>query len=211
MENQSNLMEDLKFIRQRIEAAGKYTNIPAFGYFAAGILGLFGCYLTYFRLGRERLQVLHALENNDVIFLAVIWAFIFVLSVSAVVFFSILNARRHRQEAWTPLAARLFLSKIPIILSCGIFTIALNIKGQHDLIPALWLLGYSIIVFSFSYFTGVEHKIQGIVFFALGVISAFSSGLVSLLLLAIGFGMVNIFFGIARFFNVRAKHGTEEA
>ena len=66
------------------------------------------------------------------------------------------------------------------------------------LIPALWLLSYGIIAYSFSYFTSYEHKIEGILFLIIGSIAAFTADYQALYCLAIGFGGINLGFGIVR-------------
>ena len=76
--------------------------------------------------------------------------------------------------------------------------IALTVRGVYELIPAVWPLCYSPMTFSVAYYTGSEHKIQGTIFLIPGVSSAFMSAIISLIFLAIGFGGVNIIFGIVR-------------
>ena len=96
------------------------------------------------------------------------------------------------------LASRLFFSQVPCALVAGILTAALAVRGDYSLIPALWLLCYGIIAYSFSYFTGKEHKIQAVLFLVLGLWAAFDDFSVSLVLLGLGFGGIHLAFGIAR-------------
>ena len=60
------------------------------------------------------------------------------------------------------------------------------------LVPALWLLHYGLIIFSFSYFTGWEHRAQSFVFLALGATALLGPGCLALPLLAAGFGLVHL-------------------
>lgn len=210
MANTNKLREDLKFIKKKIEESAHYTNIPWLGYIAAGVLGLVGGMLTFRRLGMDKLENLGVMNNNDILFLAFTWSLVFILATVAVIFFSAMAAKKRKTQAWNALTARLFLSKVPVVLAAGILTIALTAKGIYDLVPAVWLLCYSIIVFSFSYFTGIEHRIQGFIFLIFGACAAFVSGPVSLVLLSAGFGGVNILFGAARLLKLIGRHGTEE-
>jgi hypothetical protein len=210
MKPEKRLKEDIEFIKKTIEKSGTYSNIPASGYAVSGMLALCACLLTYYRLGIDRLSNIHLIHAQEIIFLATSWALAFVLAVIVVIYTSILNARKNKIRPWSALASRIFLSQIPVVVVAGTLTIALTARGMYALIPAVWLLCYSIIVFSFSYYTGIEHKIQGILFIILGIFSAFMSAFFSLIFLAIGFGGVNIFFGIVRFFRVTGSHGTKE-
>jgi len=211
MITENKLKEDIEFIKKIIEESGTYTNIPSSGYIIAGVLVLCACLLTYYRLGTDSLSTIGAMSSREVIFLAVIWAMVFIFAVIAVIYVSVLNARKHKIQAWNALTARVFLSQIPVIIVAGVLTIALTTRGVYEVIPAVWLLCYSIMTFSVSYYTGIEHKIQGIIFLILGISSVFVSAITSLILLAIGFGGVHIIFGIARHVKLMGRHGTEKA
>jgi hypothetical protein len=205
------LKEDIEFIKKTIEESGTYTNIPASGYITAGVLGICGCLLTYYRLGTDTLSNISAIKSGEILFLSTTWALVFIFAVIAVVCLSILNARKNSTQAWNALASRVFLPQIPVVIVAGILSIALTARGLYELIPAVWLLCYSIMTFYVSYYTGLEHKIQGIIFLVLGILSVFTSAFHSLIFLAIGFGAVNIIFGIVRLLKVIGSHGTEEA
>ncbi|MHC4660783.1 MAG: hypothetical protein ACYS8W_03755 [Planctomycetota bacterium] len=192
------LERDLKFIKNTMEKSARYKNVPASGYLAAGVLGLAGPVLTWLLLGIEKLRDLSLLESVDVRNLAILWSLVFVLAVAAVVFLIRLNAKKHRLTAWNSLSARMFVSQIPLFLVAGLLVVALMFSGAFDLVPAVWLLCYSLVAFSFAYFTGPDHTIQGIIFFLLGAVAAFSPATVSLILLAAGFGGMHIIFGIYR-------------
>ncbi|MBD3306884.1 hypothetical protein GF348_10925 [candidate division KSB3 bacterium] len=94
--------------------------------------------------------------------------------------------------------ARMLFSQIPLVAVTGVFTIAMAIEGYYDLIPGLWLGIYGTILYSFSYFTGVEHKIEGGLFMVFGVAALFAPGLVGLGLLGLGFGGIHVIAGISR-------------
>lgn len=188
-------VRDLQFIRRSIEAATRYTNVPPQGQLAAGGLGLLGSLLTYLYLGAEGARDLNHLSNSEAIFLAVVWGLVLVAAGTASAWFAIRRARAHGVSAWNSLAARMFFSQVPQALAAGVLTLGLAAPGRYGLIPALWLLGYGLILFSFAYFTGRDHRRQAAGFLALGALAVFSSGPTSLLLLALGFGLINLIYG----------------
>jgi len=192
------LERDLAFIKKTMEAATTYRNVPAVGYLAAGILGLAGSLATYYLLGADKAADLSKIRGKDVDALSVLWAGIFILTLISVIACIIMNARKHGISAWNPLGARMFLSQIPLLFVAGVLTIALVHGKNYGLIPAAWLMCYGVMAHSFSYFTGIDHRIQGLVFIVLGAGAAFAQGTAALILLAVGFGGVHIIFGVYR-------------
>ena len=211
MEREYEAIQDLKFIRKMIESSGTYTNIPVPAYLIAGLLGGLGSYLSYAYLCPETLLSPAGIDKTDIPYLSLVWGGVLVLSIVATAIFSKINAEKYNIDLWNGLASRLFLSQIPTALVASILTLALAARGEFGLIPAVWLLCYGIITYSFSYFTGIEHKIQAILFLLLGIWAAFDSLKVALVLLGLGFGGINILFGIARLLKITGSYGTEKA
>jgi hypothetical protein len=194
----SDIERDLKFIRKTMESSSRYTNVPALGYLAVGALGLAGAIITYLYLKTEKITYMESITLDDMWMLVLIWGMVFVAAVGGVAVCSWRKARRHQIAAWNSLVARMLFSQIPLVAVTGVFTIAMAIEGYYDLIPGLWLGIYGTILYSFSYFTGVEHKIEGGLFMVFGVAALFAPGLVGLGLLGLGFGGIHIVAGIGR-------------
>ena len=133
---------------------------------------------------------------------------VFLAALGAAIFFSRRQARRQQMSAWNSLAARMFLSQVPLVLITAILTVGITFKGYYDIIPALWLGLYGVILFSFSYFTGRQHRIEALAFLGLSVPALFVSGPIALLLLGMGFGGIHILGGIVRWLN-RGREGHE--
>ena len=194
----SQIEHDLKLIRQMMESSSRYTNIPASGYAAAGMFGLLGAWRTALFLQSRNLTERAALEGANMLPLAATWLAIFVATIVVVGLLSWLKARTHGVSAWNSLAARMFLSQIPAVVVAGILTVALGAHGDADMVPAVWLGVYGVILYSFSYFTGVEHKIESLMFITLGAIAAFAPLHWQPALLGLGFGGVHLLSGIVR-------------
>lgn len=194
----SQIERDLKLIRQMMESSSRYTNIPASGYAAAGLFGLFGAWRTSLFLQSRNLTDRASLQAADMLPLAGVWLAIFVITIVVVGALSWRKARLHGVSAWNSLAARMFLSQIPAVVVAGILTVALGAHGDADMIPAVWLGVYGVILYSFSYFTGVEHKIESLLFIAFGAIAAFAPLNWQPPLLGLGFGGVHLLSGVMR-------------
>jgi len=195
-----DIERDLKFIRETMESSSRYTNVPASGYLITGLLGFAGTCGTYAYLGGKKVSDMLLITPEDMKILVAIWLIVFVTAVGSVAFCSWRKAQKHALTAWNSLAARMLLSQIPLIVVTGIITIAMAIEGYYSVIPGMWLGIYGTVLYSFSYFTGIEHKIEGIAFIGLGFIVLFVHGAVGLVLLGVGFGGIHIVAGIWRLF-----------
>ncbi len=194
----SDLEQDLRVIKRAMELSSRYTNITARGYLCTGIIGLLGVYGTYLFLGKEKVKDMSLIAAGDVKTLIVLWSLIFVAAIGGVMFFSWRKARRNKISAWNSLAARMLFSQIPLIAIAGVFTVSLAIREYYSFIPGMWLGIYGVILYSFSYYTGIGHKIEGLLFIALGSIAVFTYDVVPLLLLGAGFGGIHLVSGFVR-------------
>jgi len=194
----ADIERDLKFIRTTMESSSRYTNVPASGYLITGLLGLLGTWGTYIYLGAEKVADMTRITTKDMKILMVLWLLVFVAAVGSVAFCSWRKAQKHALTAWNSLAARMLLSQIPLVVVIGILTLAMATEGYYGLIPGTWMGIYGTVLYSFSYFTSVEHKIEGIAFIVLGLIVLFIHGAVGLALLGLGFGGIHIVAGMWR-------------
>ena len=195
-----DLEQDLKVIRKAIELSSRYTNITARGYFFTGVVAAIGAWRTYLFLGREKIANMALITLADLKILTLIWSLVFVAAIGIVMFFSWRKARKNQISAWNSLSARMLFSQIPLIFVAGMLTIALGSKGYYPVIPGLWLSLYGVVLYAFSYFTGLGQKIEGWLFMGLGSVALFVSGPVAILLLGAGFGGIHIASGLVRWF-----------
>ncbi|MBD3307812.1 hypothetical protein GF339_15360 [candidate division KSB3 bacterium] len=206
----AEIERDIKLIRSMMESSSRYTNIPAAGYLVTGLLGGVGVWLTYGLLGGEKLADMTLLDAQDLRILGGIWVLVFLAAVGTVVFFSWRKARQHQIAAWNSLAARMVLSQIPVVIVAGFLTLAMARQGAVDLIPGMWLGIYGTVLYSFSYFTGFEHKIEGSLFMLLGVVALFGPDQLALILLGLGFGGIHLMAGIWRLLMKQGVHVSTE-
>ena len=205
-----DLEQDLKVIRKAIELSSRYTNITARGYFFTGVVAAIGAWRTYLFLGREKIANMVLITLADLKILTLIWSLVFVAAIAIVLFFSWWKARKNQVSAWNSLSARMLFSQIPLIFVAGILTIAMGLKGYYPIIPGVWLSLYGVVLYSFSYYTGMSQKIEGWLFMGLGSVALFVSGPVAILLLGAGFGGIHIASGLVRWFVKGQKQDESE-
>jgi hypothetical protein len=197
----AELEQDLKFIRQTMESSSRYSNIPASGYMLTGLLGIAGTWGTYLYLGKAKVMDTSLVTLTDVQGLVAIWGLVFLTAVGGVMLCAWNKARRHNRSAWNSLVARMLRSQIPLVLVVGALTLAMALEGYYSVIPGMWLGIYGTVLYSFSYFTSVEHKIEGVAFMGLGVFTLFVHGIIGLLCVGVGFGGIHLIAGIWRIFS----------
>lgn len=191
--------KDLEIIRQTMLASMRYTNVPPLGYLAAGALGLLGVMLTYFIAGWSGVSDPDSLGPGQVRHLTYLWLAVLLLAACSSAVFITVRARWNDTPAWNSLAARMYLSQAPMVFAAGALTFALGLRHQYDLAPAAWLLGFGVIIITFSAFTGVQQKIEGLLFLLLGAGAALAHGHLTMLLLSAGFGGVLLGSGLLRY------------
>jgi hypothetical protein len=204
----TELEHDLRVIRQTMESSSRYKNVPASGYVLTGLLGIAGTWGTYLYLGQEKVADTSLVTLGDVKGLVTIWGLVFVAAVASMTFCAWNKARRYERSAWNSLVARMLRSQIPLVLMVGALTLAMALEGYYSLIPGMWLGIYGTVLYSFSYSTSMEHKIEGIAFMALGVLELFVRGSTGLILLGIGFGGIHLTAGIWRAFSAKRSTWT---
>lgn len=196
--------QDLKFIRKTMETSTKYTNIPALGYFVAGLIALAGTGLTFTLLSPDRIAGMKNWLTKDGLVFISIWTGTFVAAFLSTVYLLRAHARNHSITAWNPLAARMYLSQAPIALLSIATTGSAVVHGSYVLLPGFWLLSYGVILWAFSYFTGLEHKIGGTFFLSLGLAALVVNPNTAVVLLAVGFGLIHLILGIVQWIKTRS-------
>ena len=194
----AEMERDLAFIKRTMEQATRYDNVPPLGYVIIGLLGLAGAGATYGLLGAEGIAELNEIEPASIGSLAMVWGGVLIATLVCLAAAVVMRAKRRGIKAWSSLATRMFVSQIPQVVAAGLITAGLLQFDRVGLIPAVWLLHYGVITYSFSYFAGRDHQVLGLVFVGLGAAALFGPGAWAVPLLAIGFGLMHIVFGVAR-------------
>ena len=98
---------------------------------------------------------------------------------------------------------RLLMGLLPALAAGGVLTAAIVWDGSTRLIPGVWLLLYGIGVVQAGAFSVRAVPAMGIVFVGLGAIALPMPWLWANMVLAVGFGLAHIGFGVF----IASKHG----
>lgn len=174
-------MDTLRFIRETMEGAARFTAVSGTGEIVVGLTAVGAAYLS-------------ARQASPWAWLAV-WLCEAVVGALISVFAIIRKARRTDVSLLSEPVRRFVLALLPPFVAGGLLTAVLFWKGLFTLLPGLWLLLYGTGVV-----TGGAHSVRivpvmGMAFMALGTLTLIAPPSWGNVLLAAGFGGLNILFG----------------
>lgn len=182
-------MDNLRFIRETMERASSFTAVPGWGGVIMGVTALGAAVVAAQQTSVKSWLTTWLVEA----FLALLiggWAM-----------------DRKARAAETPLLSgpgrKFALSFSPPMIVGALLTAALYRAGLTSAIPGTWLLLYGTAVVTGGAFSVKVVPVMGLCFMALGAITLFSPETWRDALLAVGFGLLNIIFGVY----IARRHG----
>ncbi|MEM9057377.1 MAG: hypothetical protein AAGD86_07865, partial [Pseudomonadota bacterium] len=147
-------LSNLQYIRGTMEAAGSLPAVPGRGTIAMGLIAL----------AASALAALPALREHWL----TVWAGAAVLAIPAGVWSLMIKLRSKRQTVLHGSARRFLLTLAPALLTAAALTAGLLERGQSDLVPSVWLLGYGSAIAATGSFTARPVALMGASFMAVG-------------------------------------------
>ncbi|MBB1284331.1 hypothetical protein HRH25_08110 [Flavisolibacter sp. BT320] len=197
MKEEQEYIRDIAEIRSMMERSTKFLSLSGWAGIMAGIYALAGAYIAYavfdfhpdvidYRAGNGNSSLL------NVIFLAVS---ILLLAIGTAISLSSKNANKKGEKVWNATSRRLLGSMAVPLVAGGFLALIFIAKDLVGLVAPTTLIFYGLALFSASKFTYEDVKYLGLIQVALGLIGAYFIPW-SLLLWALGFGLVHIGYGI---------------
>ena len=186
---QGRAEEDLRYIRRAMERSGTFTAVPGVGGAAMGVVGVAAAAIGALQPTPQRWLVT--------------WL------AGAVIAFSIglVTMRRKAAAAGMPLTGaigRRFAVSLSAPLAAGAaLTVALAQAGNWSLMPPVWLLLYGTGVVTGGTVSVPVILVVGLCFMALGVLALVTPPAWGNVWLGLGFGVLQIGFGVY----IARKHG----
>lgn len=178
---QDRAMDNLRFIRDTMERAARFTAVPGWGQVAIGGTAFGAAWLA-------------AHQRSPLAWL-IVWLG---EGLVALTIGGITLARKARAVQSSLLSGpgrRFGLSFLPPMFVGGLLTFALYFAGFYHLIPATWLLLYGTGVITGGAFSVRIVPIMGLAFLAVGTLALFGPDSWGDWCLALGFGALHIAFG----------------
>ena len=182
-------MENLRFIRETMEAAATFTAVSGWGTVAIGATAIGAAVLSAMTQSATR------------------WVFIWLceamLSVLISVYTMAIKARRAQQPLWSVSARKILFSFAPPMAVGALLTLVFFEHGLLALLPGTWMLLYGVGVVAAGTFSVRIVPVMGIAFMAVGSVAMFVPPSWATECMAAGFGGLHLFFGTL----IARRHG----
>ncbi len=174
--------EDLRFIRRTMEQGAAFTAVPGWGGVVMGLTALAAAALASGMPTAEGWLLVWTLEA------------LLAVAIGAVAIHR--KARRADLPVLSGAGRKFLLSFLPPALAGAVLTVALWQAGAYSLLPGTWLLLYGAAVVTAGTYSVKIVPVMGVCFMVLGVFALLAKPAAGDLSMAVGFGGLQILFGI---------------
>lgn len=174
-------MDNLAFIRETMERSASFTAIPGYGGMIMGITAIGAAIIAH---------------NQGIRGWLITWLLEAVLAFLIGMFAMWQKAKNSGDSLGSAPARKFAFGFVPPIIAGIILTSLLYFKGLFAFMPTVWLTLYGTAVVTGGAYSVRIVPIVGWMFVALGLISVFVDSIYGNLLMAIGFGGLQIVFGL---------------
>jgi hypothetical protein len=174
--------DHLRYIRETMERAAEFTAVPGWGGVAMGVTALAAAFLA-------------STQSTTGAWLRV-WLFEAFVAVAIAAPAAATKAHRANSTLFSGPGRKFVLSFAPPILVGGLLTYVLFHAGLFAALPGVWLLLYGTAIVTGGAFSVRIVPVMGLCLMALGAFALFAPATWGDALMAAGFGVVQIAFGI---------------
>ena len=174
--------DHLRYIRETMERAAEFTAVPGWGGVAMGLTAIVAAFAA-------------SQQASPRAWLGV-WLVEAFVAVAIAVSSAATKAHRANARLLSGPGRKFLLSFAPPIVVGGLLTLALAHAGFHALLPGVWLLLYGAAIVTAGSFSVRVVPIMGLCLMLLGAAALFVPRTMGDLFMALGFGFVQIGFGI---------------
>jgi hypothetical protein len=182
-------MDNLRFIRETMEAAATFTAVSGWGTVTIGVTAIGAALLSTFTHSPTR------------------WVFIWMceacLSVAISVYTMALKARAAQLPLWSEPARKIVFSFAPPMIVGALLTQLFLERGLLSLLPGVWMLLYGVGVVAAGTFSVRIVPVMGVAFMMVGTVALFAPASWSTGCMIGGFGVLHLFFGTL----IARRHG----
>jgi hypothetical protein len=181
-------MDNLRFIRETMEAAGTFTAVSGWGQVVIGFTAIVAALIAGQLTGAE-------------------WVLVWTAEAVLALFISVWFMYEKAKSASVPLlsgsARKLLFSFSPVVVVGMVMTVALMQREMYTLLPATWMLLYGTAVVAAGAFSVRSVPVMGAAFIVVGGAALFTPVAWSTMWMIVGFGLLHIVFG----FVIARRHG----
>jgi hypothetical protein len=173
--------DNLRFIRETMESAGRFTAVPGWGGVGMGVTALAAAVVASREVAPARWVVVWLIELAVAV----------VIALSA----SLQKAHAAKIAMFSGPARKFALSFLPPLFVGALLTYVVLHLGMITVLPGMWLLLYGTAVVSGGAFSVRVVPVMGLCIMAVGMAALFAPAFGNMLM-AVGFGGLQIVFGL---------------
>ena len=188
-EMQARAMDNLRFIRETMEAAGTFTAVSGWGQVVIGVTAVVAALIAQRFAGTSEWVLVWAAEAG--------------LALLVSVWFMYNKAKSASLPLLTGSARKLLFSFSPVFAVGMVVTVALMQRGLYGLLPGIWMTLYGTAVVAAGAFSVRIVPVMGAAFIMVGGFALFAPAAWTTSLMIAGFGLLHVVFGII----IARRHG----
>ena len=188
-EMHARAMDNLRYIRETMEAAATFTAVSGWGMVMIGASALGAASL--------------ATEVTSPTRWVFIWLCEACLSMAISIYTMTLKARAAQLPLWSEPARKMVFSFAPPMMVGALLTLLFLERDLIGLLPGTWMLLYGVAVIAAGTFSVRIVPVMGLAFMLVGTVALFAPPSWSALSMAAGFGALHLLFGAL----IARRHG----
>jgi hypothetical protein len=196
---EKDYIKEISEIRSMMERSSKFLSLSGLSGIMAGVYALIGAFIAYKIFGFNPDSIIYNSESTElgvnlinVLYVAIS---VLVMALGTVVILSGRNAGKKGEKIWSPTTRLLVTNMAVPLVAGGLLILVLILKGLIGLVAPVSLIFYGVAMFNASRVSIKEIRFLGIIQIVLGLISSYFVEY-GLIMWALGFGFVNIIYGI---------------
>jgi len=186
---QARAMDNLRFIRETMEAAGTFTAVSGWGQVVIGLTAILAAILSA--------------QQQTATEWALVWSGEAIVALLISVWFMYNKARSASLPLLTASARKLLFSFTPVFVVGMVLTFAFIERGMYATLPAIWMLLYGTAVVAAGAFSVRIVPVMGAAFIVAGAVALFTPVAWTTYVMIVGFGLLHIVFGLI----IARRHG----
>jgi hypothetical protein len=204
--NQNEPLKDIAYIKDMMERSSRFISLSGLSGVCAGVFALIGAGVAYkvmdswganYSEYANRIPIY--VDGYRLLVLAMIALTVLIASLGAGVFFTARRAKSAGLKIWDKTTERLLINLFLPLAVGGMFCLILLFHQLFGLVAPCTLIFYGMALFIAGKFTLKEVRYLGVSEMALGLIGALFMEH-GLLIWAMGFGVLHIFYGALMYF-----------
>ncbi|MDQ2666756.1 MAG: hypothetical protein M3Z05_12180 [Gemmatimonadota bacterium] len=188
-EMHARAMDNLRFIRETMEAAATFTAVSGWGMVLIGATAIGAVFL--------------AAEASSPTRWVFVWLCEACLSMAISIYTMGLKARAAQMPLWSEPARKMVFSFAPPMMVGALLTLLFLERDLIGLLPGVWMLLYGVAVIAAGTFSVRIVPVMGLAFMVVGTVALFAPTSWAAWSMAAGFGALHLFFGTL----IARRHG----